>query len=531
MVTAKEKDTNHYNKSTSGTSTSAVKIPSYAWKVLAVLSLVATMVMYAETMLIPAIPDLIKDFRTSYSMSSWILTAYLVSGAVMTPIAGKLSDIYGKKKILLIILAIYTIGVSAAGFANNIYFMLVARAIQGIGMSMFPIAFSIVRDQFPREKISIGQGVITSMFASGAVIGLSVGGIIIQNFGWQATFFTIIPVSISLLIVIWRFINVKQNEYEEQQPLHLQQKIDKKSSIVNLNNRNNDNNYNTKISSNKTIDVKGALTLAATITSFLLVLTFLETGNDNSSIQPVIEFLAIAVVSLSLFIVVERRAASPLIDFKMMLDKTILPANILIMIIGLSMFMVFQTIPILVRSPTPIGFGESAINAGHVQLPFALVLLVFGPTSGFIISKLGSLRPIMIGTIISGAGFIGLLMLHQTEIEISANLAILSAGLSLTSVGAVNVVILSTPKQYTGISLGTSMLMRIVGSAIGPAVAGMFMQSNQSMLIIGGITRFFPSIMSYNLIFLTAMIVSIVSIAVAILLRRRVTKMAIPNVF
>jgi len=530
MVTAKEKDTNHYNKSTSRTSTSAVKIPSYAWKVLAVLSLVATMVMYAETMLIPAIPDLIKDFRTSYSMSSWILTAYLVSGAVMTPIAGKLSDIYGKKKILLIILAIYTIGVSAAGFANNIYFMLVARAIQGIGMSMFPIAFSIVRDQFPREKISIGQGVITSMFASGAVIGLSVGGIIIQNFGWQATFFTIIPVSISLLIVIWRFINVKQNEYEEQQPLHLQQKIDKKSSIVNLNNRNNDNNYNTKISSNKTIDVKGALTLAATITSFLLVLTFLETGNDNSSIQPVIEFLAIAVVSLSLFIVVERRAASPLIDFKMMLDKTILPANILIMIIGLSMFMVFQTIPILVRSPIPIGFGESAINAGHVQLPFALVLLVFGPTSGFIISKLGSLRPIMIGTIISGAGFIGLLMLHQTEIEISASLAILSAGLSLTSVGAVNVVILSTPKQYTGISLGTSMLMRIVGSAIGPAVAGMYMQSNQSMLIIGGITRFFPSIMSYNLIFLTAMIVSIVSIAVAILLRRRVTKMAIPNV-
>ncbi len=212
MVTAKEKDTNHYNKSTSGPSTSPVKISSYAWKVLAVLSLVATMVMYAETMLIPAIPDLIKDFRTSYSMSSWILTAYLVSGAVMTPIAGKLSDIYGKKKILLIIMAIYTIGVSTAGFANNIYFMLVARAIQGIGMSMFPIAFSIVRDQFPREKMSIGQGVITSMFASGAVIGLSVGGTIIQHFGWQATFFTIIPISISLLIVIWRFINVNQNE-------------------------------------------------------------------------------------------------------------------------------------------------------------------------------------------------------------------------------------------------------------------------------------------------------------------------------
>src|SRR5207244_12863393 len=151
--------------------------------------------------------------------------------------------------------------------------------------------------------------------------------------------------------------------------------------------------------------------------------------------------------------------------------------------------------------------------------------LVFGPTSGFIISKLGSLRPIMIGTIISGAGFIGLLMLHQTEIEISANLAILSAGLSLTSVGAVNVVILSTPKQYTGISLGTSMLMRIVGSAIGPAVAGMYMQSNQSIIDIGGIIQHLPSGESYNLIFITGILLSVVTIILAILLRRRAIKM------
>ena len=117
------------------------------------------MVMYAETMLIPAIPDLIKDLHVSYGMSSWILTSYLISGAVMTPIAGKLSDIYGKKKILLIIMIIYGLGVSAAGFSNSINFLLVCRAIQGMGLSMFPIAFGIVREQFPRQKIAIGQGI------------------------------------------------------------------------------------------------------------------------------------------------------------------------------------------------------------------------------------------------------------------------------------------------------------------------------------------------------------------------------------
>jgi MFS family permease len=149
-------------------------------------------------MVTPAIPDLINDIHISYSTSSWILTAYLITAAVMTPIAGKLSDIYGKKKVLLIIMIIYAAGVTVARFATNIYFLLVARAIQGIGMSSFPIAFSIVRDKFPREKMSIGNGVLSSMTAAGAVIGLIIGGSIIKDYGWQATFFTIIPIAIAL---------------------------------------------------------------------------------------------------------------------------------------------------------------------------------------------------------------------------------------------------------------------------------------------------------------------------------------------
>ena|SRR5215212_8659259 len=497
---------------------SSEKIPSYAWKVLAILSCIATMVMYAETMLIPAIPDLIKEFHVSYSMSSWILTAYLISGAVMTPIAGKLSDIYGRKKILLIIMVIYAVGVSTAGFASNIYFMIIARAIQGIGMSMFPIAFGIIRDQFPREKISIGQGVITSMFASGAVIGLSVGGFIIQDFGWRATFFTIIPIAIVLLLIIRHFIHVNQDEQKD---------IDKS---------NNDKPANQ-------IDIKGAILLAVAITFFLLVLTFIETSgsnntassignsynNNNNTSIAIILFLIVGIISLLLFIIIERRAKYPLVDFRLMLNKSILPANLIIMIVGMSMFMVFQTIPILVRNPEPIGFGEDAISTGKVQLPFAIILLIFGPTSGFIISKLGSLKPIIAGTIITAVGFFSLLILHSTEFLVSINLAILSTGLSLTSVGAMNVIILSTPRQFSGISLGMSSLMRIVGASIGPALAGMYMQTHQSILTIHGAAQYFPSTISFNFIFLTAAILSSASIGLAILLRKNAVKMAIPN--
>jgi MFS family permease len=519
-------------------SSNSAKIPAYAWKMLAILSCIATMVMYAETMLIPAIPDLIKDFDVSYSMSSWVLTAYLIAGAVMTPIAGKLSDIYGRKKILLIIMVIYAIGVSMAGFALDIYFMIFARAIQGIGMSMFPIAFGMIRDQFPREKISIGQGVITSMFASGAVIGLTVGAIIVQDYGWQNTFFTILPIAIALLLIILRFIHVIDSRDEDQGQ--------KRSRILESDNISKTSNgaVNATLSkASNQIDVKGAIALTITVASFLLVLTLLETsgsnieaasGNNNHPSDVnfsthVLPFLIIGIVSFVFFVIIERREKYPLVDFKLMLNKSILPANLIIMLIGFSMFMVFQTIPILVRNPEPIGFGEDAISAGKVQLPFAIILLIFGPTSGFIVSKLGSLKPIIFGTFITTIGFIGLLMFHSTELLVSANLGVLSTGLSLSSVGAINVIILSTPRQFSGISLGMSSLMRIVGASIGPALAGMYMQTNQTLFNVDGIMNYFPSAMSFDLIFLSAVIVSAISIALAIVLRHRATKMAIPN--
>ena len=471
------------------------KISSSAWKTLAILSLIATMVMYAETMLIPAIPDLISDFHISYSMSSWILTTYLIAGAIMTPITGKLADIYGRKKVLLIIMTVYVIGVSLGGFVTNIYEMLGVRIIQGIGMSMFPIAFGIIREVFPRNKLAIGQGIISSMFATGAVIGLIAGGHIIQNFGWKATFLSMIPISIALLVVISRFIHVEEP--------HLHTKDEKGNN-----------------SKNK-IDIPGAITLTVSVSAFLMALTMVENGESSNSFQ-MIGLLVIGIVYLILFALIERKSISPLVSMKILAHKTILPANIMIMIVGMSMFMVFQTIPVLVRSPSPLGFGEDPLMTSNVQLPFAIVLLIFGPTSGFIVSKLGSKKPIILGSIISTIGFVSLYLYHSTEFLVSTDLAILSTGLSLTNVGAMNVIMLTTPRQDIGVSLGMSTLIRIIGASVGPAMAGMYMQTHKTSL--PGIVGAFPTPDSYNLIFLTATIISCLSIGLALALRRQLIK-------
>jgi MFS family permease len=484
--------------------------------------------MYAETMLTPAIPTLIKEFNITYGTSSWILTIYLLTGAVMTPIAGKLSDIYGKKKVLLVVLIVYITGVSIAGFSTNISILLIARALQGVGISMFPIAFSIVRDQFPREKMAIGQGIITSMFAAGAVIGLSIGGFIIQHYGWQTTFFTIIPIAIGLLFINWRFLNIDQVKTEQQQS-----KLEKSRDSEKTPNGSDKSAVlkRTKIAKSRNkieaIDIKGAITLAIAVTCFLLVLTYLQTGDNNSSNSHQISYSSLrtlilltgGVISLTLFVIVEKKATSPLVDFKLLLSRGILPADIMIMIVGFSMFLVFQTIPILVRNPPPFGFGGDPISATRVQLPFALILLVFGPTSGFIISKLRTSKSLIIGTTINAIGFLGLFLFHSTEFLISTNLGIIAIGLSLTAIGAQNTIVLNTPRQNSGISLGMASLMRIIGSSIGPALAAMYMESYQYVVNIGSTEHSFPTAEAYNLVFLTAAILSIVSIVLAIFLK------------
>jgi MFS family permease len=465
--------------------------------------------MFDETMILPAIPDFIRDFNISYSTSSWLLSAYLIAAAVMTPIGGKLSDIYGKKKILLIVMAIYAVGIMAGRFATDIEFMLAARVAQGVGMAMFPIAFGIIREVLPEKKLAIGQTIFSSTFSGGAVVGLVGGAAIIQNFGWQATFLAILPVAIALWLIIVRFVRV-------QSPAAAAGAMMKEAGNGNLPN-------------NRTIDIKGTLLLAATIISFLAGITLLESSNSNSSAgagYEVAGLFAASAVSLAAFIVIEKRVHSPLLDFKLMTSKSFLPPTIILMLVFMSIFMVYLTIPVLVRSPAPLGFGGNAVAVAGVQLPFMVVLLIGTITSGFILNRVKNTKLTLIGTVISAIGFFILFMFHSTEGMVSIGLAILAAGLSLSITGAFNVILLSVPMQMTGIALGMTLLLNLVGMSVGPAIAGVFQQMNQGT--VQGVPGLFPTENAYNLIFITAALVSLASVAMAYsVVRRKITAPAI----
>jgi MFS family permease len=481
-----------------------------------ILSCLGLVVMFDETMILPAIPDFIQEFNISYSTSSWLLSAYIIAAAVMTPIGGKLSDIYGKKKILLIIMAVYAVGLMAGRFATNMEFMIVARAAQGVGMAMFPIAFSIIREVIPEKKLAIGQTIFSSTFSGGAVIGLVGGAVIIQNFGWQATFLAILPVTIALWLIIVKYVRIN-NQASTMKEIETSEIMD-------------------NVPNGRTIDIKGTVALAAIIITFLAGISLMEVNNGDDSISTtatttttiaattttttyqVAGLFAASAVSLVAFIAIEKRVHSPLLDFKIMTSKSFLLPTIILMLVFMSIFMVYLTIPVMVRSPEPFGFGGDAIAVASVQLPFMIVLLIGTITSGFVLNRAKNTKILLLGTMISTIGFFVLLNFHSTENMISIGLTILAAGLALSIAGGFNVILLSVPIQVTGVALGMTLLLNLVGMSLGPALSGAFQEMYKGTIL--GVDGFFPTDHAYSLIFVTSALVSLASAVMAISVAR-----------
>ena len=254
-------------------------------------------------------------------------------------------------------------------------------------------------------------------------MGLAVGGPIVNYLGWHATFFSILPIAIALIVMVNRLVYVSSEEQESKSKLDFdyccvftklnqEQLQSKRKSVeqVQIISRT------ASIRFTNLVDIKGAVTLAVTITFFLLALSYLENITNPSNLIPLITFSVVSVVSLLFFIRIERRLSltnpsakttttttspSPIVNLNLMIDKILLPTNMNLMIVSITMFMVYQSIAILVRSPEPLGFGGDAIATGNVQLPFMILSFSVSSIAGVIISKFGNLNITLVGNVIS----------------------------------------------------------------------------------------------------------------------------------
>jgi EmrB/QacA subfamily drug resistance transporter len=387
-----------------------------------------------QSLVAPALGTIAKDLRADTSDASWVLTAYLLSASVLTPILGRLGDMVGKRKVLIGVLAILAAGTLLAALAPNLVVLIAARALQGAAGAIMPLSIGLVRDALPRERVGVTVGLLSAIFGVGAGIGIVAAGPIVENLSWPWLFWLpLVLVAIALLGAIFGM-----PESSVRNPGHL--------------------------------DWGGALILSVSLVSLLLAISKGREwgwGSINT-----IGLLALGVVALVVFVLVERRMKEPLIDMKLMRIRGVWATDLVALILGFAMFGTFLLVPTLLELPavTGYGFGQSVSRAGLFLLPTVITMVIFGPLAGLLDRKFGPKVPLFIGAVVVAAGFVVPAVGHGSLWQVVLSGLLTGAGIGLCFASMSNAIIESVPSAQTGEATSVNAIARTVGSSIGTAV-------------------------------------------------------------
>ena len=462
---------------------------------IALMAFSGLLIIYVETMIVPAIPIFITFFHSTYSNVSWILTAYIISGTVSAAIFGKVADIVGKKKVFLILGIIYTIAISFGGFTRTLDELIAVRAVQGLGFGMIPIAFAIINDVVPREKLALAQGIMSATFAIGSGIGLVLGSYITETLGWQWDFHTAIPVAVILLILV--FIFIRENTVTGKQK----------------------------------IDFAGVAMLGGGLVALIFALS--EGQHYGWYSYLIIELFITALVLFTVFAYFESHYKYAFINMKLLKKRNIFLSNIVGLFAMAAMYFLFFTVPTLLQDPAPSGFGKTVFDSGLILFPATVMNMVFAPVAARVIRKRGPRLSILMGLTVDIIGF-GLLYLYRATIpEILLDTIFVGAGISMMLVGIINVLLTSTPRENAGEATGMNTVFRDIGMSIAPAFGGALETMYTVKVTIGvkmvngipyKIMEAFPDKTAYNYIYLIGVIFVILGFIFTALIKKTETK-------
>jgi EmrB/QacA subfamily drug resistance transporter len=409
---------------------------------LAVLTFAGIAFALQQTMVVPALPVLQREFDTSAAWAAWLLTGFLLSASVATPLLGKLGDQYGKERMLVISLSIFLVGSIGAIFAWHIGALIACRIVQGCGAAVFPLSFSIIKDEFPPERVGIGIGVVSAVFGIGGGLGLALSGVLIDNLGWR-WLFVVGAIGVAIAVVLVHL-------FVPESPIKTPSRL----------------------------DVPGAVLLSAGLLSLLVALT--EGDGWGWTSGRTLGLFAAAAAAFLAWVAVELRVAEPLVDMRMLARRPVLFANLTGLIAGFALFGSFVLVPSLLQLPRGLpddlaamadyGFGASATKTGLYLLPAALTGFFTGPLSGVLSARWGPKWPLSIGMLLGAAGLAILAYWHAESWQIVAGMLVLGAGLPMTFAAMANVIVESVRPFETGVATGMNTVMRTVGGVIGGQV-------------------------------------------------------------
>jgi MFS family permease len=395
--------------------------------ILTVLSLAGAAYAMLSSSVVPALPTMQHALHTSETGIAWLLTAYLLSASVGTAILGRLGDMYGKERLLLWTLVILAAGTLLAAVSSSLVVIIVGRFIQGAAGGIFPLAFGIVRDEFPHEKVAGSIGLLSAILGVGAGIGIVLSGVIVEHLNYHWLFWIPLVAIVLAAVATWRFI--------PESPIRVPGRINWLAAAL----------------------------MTVGISTVLLAIS--ETTTWGWGSFKTLGLILVGVAFSLVWIAVEVRSRDPLVDMTMMRIRGVWTTNLAAFLLGAGMYASFIVFPQFAQLPksTGFGFGASVVVSGLYLLPATVGMTILGMFAGRISARFGSR---------SALALLALAHSHPYDLLIAAALLGVGIGLAFAALG--NLIVQAVSNHQTGVASGMNTVMRTLGGALGGQLSATF---------------------------------------------------------
>jgi EmrB/QacA subfamily drug resistance transporter len=408
--------------------------------------LVAAGVSYAllQSLVAPALPDIQHALHTSEGGVSWVLTAYLLSASIATPLIGRLGDMYGKERLLVAVLVLLCVATAVSAIATSLTVMLVGRVIQGAAGGIFPLAFGIIRDEFPRERVAGAIGLMSALLGVGGGAGVVLAGPIVDHLSFHYLFWLpLIPLVVATVAI---------HVFVPESPIRVPGRV----------------------------NWLGAALMSVGLAAVLVAVS--ESPAWHWLSAKTLGLLVAGIVVLVLWVVNESRSDEPLVDMRMMRLRGVWTTNAVALLLGFGMYASFILVPQYVETSRDkgYGFGASVTGAGLFLVPSTIAMLFFGAQTGRLERRFGSKPPLLAGGVATALSYVVLTVARDQRWEIYVASALLGAGIGLAFAAMVNLIIENVGPAQTGIATGMNTVTRTVGGAFGGAATASILASHSS---------------------------------------------------
>jgi MFS family permease len=423
-----------------------------------------------QFMILPILPAVQQAYGASITATAWLVTGFLLTAVASAPVLGRLGDLYGKRRVLLVAIGAFAIGSLVCALADSVGWLIAGRVIQGVGAGLGPLAIGIARDRAPPGRAPVWIGLLIACAGAGAAVGLVAGGFLVQHVSVAAVFWVLVGIACVLFLGVVLFVPESPARGSASRP-----------------------------------DWIGSLLLTAALLAFLLAVTHGNTWGWDS--WRVVMLLVVSALVLVIFAGFERSSPAPLVDMHLLAQRPAWSANLVAFSLGFALFIAGLVVPRIATLPTDSGYGLGLTyaQAGLVLLPGALGIVAGGWAAGVLVRRVGARLLVASGALVAAVGYAGLALDHGSVAAVVVSNLPVGLGIGLAFATLTNLVVRSVDETRTAVFAATVAVSRSTGAALGTQIAA-------ATVIAAGVSSGYPIERGFTGAFVLGLVAALVAL-------------------